>query len=162
MATVRTVLVKYGREKYRVTFDVALGVPALKAKLAELTSVAPNRQALIVRGGKRLADDTDLLALDRPLKDGDQLVLIGTPHPALRVIAAASVELDALEERVSAAARLALPLSKELVKQDELLTQWLLRLDAIATEGDGEARAARKVQAQRASALGERIAAARA
>ena len=160
MATVRTVLVKYGREKYRVTFDVALGVPALKAKLAELTSVAPNRQALIVRGGKRLADDTDLLALDRPLKDGDQLVLIGTPHPALRVIAAASVELDALEERVSAAVIAAA--SVELVKQDELLTQWLLRLDAIATEGDGEARAARKVQAQRASALGERIAAARA
>jgi hypothetical protein len=141
-----------------VTFDLALGVPALKSMISTLTSVSSKRQALVVRGGKRLEDSVDLVALDRPIQNGDTIVLIGTPHPALRAIAAASAELDALAELTVAA--ISSSDASALKLKDELLTQWLLRLDAISTEGDGEARAARKALAQRASALGERIAAA--
>ena len=159
-STIKTLTVKHGRVKHKITVDISLGVVAIKEMLFPLTRVSVARQAIVARGGARWEDGTDLLTLSRAVCNGDTLVLIGTAHPSIAVISELAVAMNGLGARVAAAEKGGLCGSEdvELRRLDNDVTEFLLKLDAVATDGDAEVRGLRKQQAVRGSQLGDRIA----
>jgi ubiquitin carboxyl-terminal hydrolase 14 len=49
----------------------------LKAQIFGLTSIHPDKQKILLKGGKTITDTTDMKSLD--LRDGSVIMLIGTP-----------------------------------------------------------------------------------
>ncbi|KIW71408.1 hypothetical protein PV04_03582 [Phialophora macrospora] len=74
MATI-PIVVKHQGKKYDVDLDPSANGETLKFQLFSLTGVEPDRQSLLIKGGK-LKDDTDLSKLNA--KPGQIFTMIGT------------------------------------------------------------------------------------
>ncbi|KAJ2724353.1 deubiquitinating enzyme [Coemansia sp. Benny D115] len=71
----RNELVKWQGQKYEVDVDTTQAGEVFKMQLFSLTSVPPERQKILVKGGQ-LKDDTDMSKLN--LKEGQVLMMMGT------------------------------------------------------------------------------------
>ncbi|KIW47455.1 uncharacterized protein PV06_00150 [Exophiala oligosperma] len=74
MATI-PIVIKHQGKKYNVDLDTASNGEMLKLQLFSLTGVEPQRQSILIKGGK-LKDDTDLSKLNA--KPGQIFTMLGT------------------------------------------------------------------------------------
>ncbi|KAK4161453.1 putative ubiquitin carboxyl-terminal hydrolase 6 [Cladorrhinum sp. PSN259] len=100
MATVK-VVVKHQGKKYDVEVDTSSTGDVFKYQLYSLTGVEPERQKVIVKGGQ-LKDDTDMSKLG--LKDGQALMMLGTPGDSGDAIARPKEKVKFLEDMTEAEA----------------------------------------------------------
>ncbi|KAJ9658503.1 deubiquitinating enzyme [Neophaeococcomyces mojaviensis] len=75
MATI-PIVIKHQGKKYNVELDPTTNGEILKMQLFSLTGVEPDRQSILIKGGK-LKDDTDLSKLNA--KPGQVFMMMGTP-----------------------------------------------------------------------------------
>lgn len=76
-------VVKHGKNKYELDLDTSSNGETFKYQVFSVTSVEPERQKIIVKGGM-LKDDQDLSKLS--LKPGHQFMLMGTPSGAAAIV----------------------------------------------------------------------------
>ncbi|KAK4222352.1 hypothetical protein QBC38DRAFT_427460 [Podospora fimiseda] len=100
MATVK-VVVKHQGKKYDVDVDTSSTGDVFKYQLYSLTGVEPDRQKVIVKGSQ-VKDDTDLSKLG--LKDGQAIMMLGTPGDSGDVIARPKEKVKFLEDMTEAEA----------------------------------------------------------
>ncbi|KAK4456995.1 hypothetical protein QBC42DRAFT_301539 [Cladorrhinum samala] len=100
MATVK-VVVKHQGKKYDVEVDTSSTGDVFKYQLFSLTGVEPDRQKVIIKGGQ-LKDDTDMSKLG--LKDGQALMMLGTPGDSGDAIVRPTEKIKFLEDMTEAEA----------------------------------------------------------
>ncbi len=69
---------KWGKQSLPLEVDTNDDVQTLKAQIYALTYVPPDKQKILLRGGKTIVDSTIIKSLE--IKDGATLMLIGTPE----------------------------------------------------------------------------------
>ena len=90
---------KHGSKRYNVDVDPTSNGETFKFQLFSLTSVEPERQKILVKGGQ-LKDDADLSKLG--WKPGQQLMMLGTPSVGTAVIEKPKEKIKFLEDMTDA------------------------------------------------------------
>ena len=92
---------KHQGKKYDVDLDPTTNGEVLKFQLFSLTGVEPERQSVLIRGGK-LKDDTDLSKMSA--KPGQVFIMMGTPSNAANVVVAPMEKTKFAEDMTEAEA----------------------------------------------------------
>ncbi|KAK5277236.1 deubiquitinating enzyme, partial [Exophiala xenobiotica] len=98
MATI-PIIIKHQGKKYNVDLDPSANGEMLKFQLFSLTGVEPERQSLLIKGGK-LKDDTDLSKLNA--KPGQIFTMLGTASSEGSAIVAPVEKPKFLEDMTAA------------------------------------------------------------
>lgn len=93
------VIVKHGGKRYNVDLDPTTTGETFKYQLFSLTSVEPERQKIIVKGGQ-LKDDADMSKLG--IKANHQFMMMGTPSGNASVIEKPKEKIKFLEDMTDA------------------------------------------------------------
>ena len=115
-----SVIVKHKGTKYNVDLDPAQTGEILKMQLYSLTGVEPDRQSLLIKGGK-LKDDTDLSKLNA--KPNQVFMMMGTASEEGKALVAPVAQPKFLEDMTEA----------ELAKQEGATPAGLQNLGTRAT-----------------------------
>ncbi|KIV85135.1 hypothetical protein PV11_00869 [Exophiala sideris] len=100
MATI-PIVIKHQGKKYNVDLDPSANGEMLKLQLYSLTGVEPDRQSVLIKGGK-LKDDTDLSKLNA--KPGQLFTMLGTASSEGSALVAPTEKPKFLEDMTAAEA----------------------------------------------------------